>query len=404
MANVSVWQRPRLRDDESELREHRTTWLELFYDLVFVVVVAQLAHELAAHVSWEGLLAFVMLFIPVWWVWIGATFYNDRFDTDDVGQRVYTFLQILAVAALALSVHDGLGEASQAFALSYAAARLLIIFMWVRGGFYNPVARPLTNRYAMGFSVSLALWTLSVFVSPPWRFVMWGVGLLFDLLTPLVTLQIQRRLPSYSTSHLPERFGLFTIIVLGESVAGTLRGAAAGEGPSLALQPIVAGALGLAMAFALWWLYFDNVMDRPVRPGLFSFAGRTYLHLLLLMGITAIGAGVADVIASESNTLEAPLRWLICGAVGVSLIALGLMEVTLAPGSLSGGARRATIVLRLATGVAALLLALAGEGLSMLVLMGVLVLLLMLPIFQGLFSRIGRGTGVASGPPAEMLD
>jgi low temperature requirement protein LtrA len=345
-------------------------------------------------------LGFVMLFIPVWWVWIGATFYNDRFDTDDVGQRVYTFLQILAVAALALSVHNGLGDASQAFALSYAAARVLIIFMWVRGGFYNPVARPLTNRYAMGFSVSLALWTLSVFVDPPWRFIMWGVGLLIDLITPLATLQIQRRLPRYSTSHLPERFGLFTIIVLGESVAGTLRGAA--EGPALALQTIVAGALGLAMAFALWWLYFDNVMDRPVRPGLFSFAGRTYLHLPLLMGITAIGAGVADVIASESSTLESPLRWLICGAVGVSLLALGLLEVVLAPGSLSGGVRRAIIVLRLGAGVAALVLAVVGEALSMLVLMGALVLLLMVPIFQGLLSRLRPAAGVASGVPAEM--
>jgi low temperature requirement protein LtrA len=402
MANVSVWQRPRLRDDESELREHRTTWLELFYDLVFVVVVAQLAHELAADVAWEGVLGFVMLFIPVWWVWIGATFYNDRFDTDDVGQRVYTFLQILAVAALALSVHNGLGEASQAFATSYAAARLLIIFMWVRGGFYNPAARPLTNRYAAGFSASLALWALSVFVDPPWRFVMWGVGLLFDLLTPLATLQIQRRLPSYSMSHLPERFGLFTIIVLGESVAGTLRGAAQGEGPALVLQPIVAGALGLAMAFALWWLYFDNVMDRPVRPGLFSFAGRTYLHLPLLMGITAIGAGVADVIASESSTLEAPLRWLICGAVAVSLISLGLLEVTLSVGSLSSGERRAVIVLRLACGIAALLLALVGEALSMLVLMGALVLLLMVPLFHGLLSRMRTSPGVASGLPAEM--
>ena len=402
MANVSVWQRPRLRDDESDQREHRTTWLELFYDLVFVVVVAQLAHELAAHVSWDGVLSFVLLFVPVWWVWIGATFYNDRFDTDDVGQRVYTFLQILAVAALALSVHDGLGEASQAFALSYAAARLLIIFMWVRGGFYNPVARPLTNRYAAGFSISLALWALSVFVDPPWRFVMWGVGLLFDLMTPLATLHIQRRLPSYSTSHLPERFGLFTIIVLGESVAGTLRGAAGGEGPALVFQTTLAGALGLAMAFALWWLYFDHVMDRPVRPGRFTFAGRTYLHLPLLMGITAIGAGVADVIATESSTLEAPLRWLICGAVGVSLIALGLLEATLSPGSLSPGARRGIILLRLATGAGALLLAAVGEALSMLVLMSALVLLLMLPIFQGLFSRIRTSTEVASGLPAEM--
>ncbi|MEA2575284.1 MAG: hypothetical protein QOH93_2582 [Chloroflexia bacterium] len=401
MANVSVWQRPHLRDDESELREHRTTWLELFYDLVFVVVVAQLAHELATNVTWNGVLAFLLLFIPVWWVWIGATFYNDRFDTDDIGQRAYTFLQILAVAALALNIHDGIGKASQGFALAYAAARLLIIFMWVRGGFYNPVARPLTNRYAAGFSVSLALWVLSIFVDPPWRFMLWGIGLLFDLLTPLGTLHIQRRLPSYSTSHLPERFGLFTIIVLGESVAGTVRGAA--EGLALALQTVVAGVLGLAMAFALWWLYFDNVMDRPVRRGLFSFAGRTYLHLPLLMGITAIGAGVADVIGSESGILQAPLRWLICCAVGTSLLALGLLEMTLDPAGLSEGSRRSIILLRVGTGVAALLLAPVGEVLSTVVLMSALVLLLAAPIAQGLLTRLrAPNNSSASGVPLDV--
>ena len=400
MANVSVWQRPRLRDDEGELREHRTTWLELFYDLVFVVVVAQLAHELAANVTWEGALGFVLLFIPVWWVWIGATFYNDRFDTDDVGQRVYTFLQILAVAALALNVYNGLGDASQGFALSYAAARLLVIFMWVRGGFYNPIARPLTNRYAAGFSVSMALWILSVFVEPPWRFVMWGIGLLFDLVTPLATLQIQRGLPSYSTSHLPERFGLFTIIVLGESVAGALRGAA--ESHAFALQPMLAGVFGLAIAFALWWLYFDNIMGHPVRPGLFSTASRTYLHLPLLMGITAIGAGIGDVIASDTSTLDEPLRWLLCGAVGVSLITLALMEMTLAPDALSSRARRAVTLLRLLSGVAALFLAPVSGVLSRIVLMSALVSILVVQILQGLFTRIRTQTSLAADVPMDL--
>lgn len=149
------WQKPRLRRDEEAHQERKVSWLELFYDLVFVVVIAELSHSLAGHISVSGVVGFILLFIPVWWVWIGGTFYNDRFETDDLGHRLFTFLQMLPVGALAVFAHDGLGETSTGFALSYAAARALITYLWLRGGLHDPVARPLTNRYGIGFSVSV---------------------------------------------------------------------------------------------------------------------------------------------------------------------------------------------------------------------------------------------------------
>ena len=97
------------------------TWLELFYDLVFVVVISQLAHNLEEDFSLYGFLGFLALFVPVWWSWTGAAFYATRFDTDDLGHRILILLQMIGAAALAVNVSDGLGNDSAGFALSYAA-------------------------------------------------------------------------------------------------------------------------------------------------------------------------------------------------------------------------------------------------------------------------------------------
>ncbi|HEX6384663.1 MAG TPA: low temperature requirement protein A, partial [Anaerolineae bacterium] len=265
MTQRTWWQRPQLRTDEEVGQERKVSWLELFFDLVFVVVISQLSHHLASHISLTGAAGFLLLFIPVWWVWIGGMLYNERFETTDVSNRLFVFLQMLPVAALAVFARAGLEDGSIGFALSYVAARILLIFLWLRGGWHVPVFRPVSNRYAAGFTLSVLLFTASVFVPPPSRFLLWGLGLLIDLVTPMFTLRTQARLPRFSTSRLPERFGLFTIIVLGESIVGVVQGMA--EQPELSGMTAVAGVLGMSLAFGLWWVYFDYIARRYPKPG-----------------------------------------------------------------------------------------------------------------------------------------
>ena len=123
---ATLWQKPRLRTDEDEDKERKVTWVELFYDLVFVVVIAELSHTLSAHITIDAVIGFILIFIPVWWIWIGGTFYSERFQTDDVSFRIITLLQMIPVLVLTVFIHDGLGETSAQFALSYAAARIII--------------------------------------------------------------------------------------------------------------------------------------------------------------------------------------------------------------------------------------------------------------------------------------
>ncbi|NJL47546.1 MAG: low temperature requirement protein A [Leptolyngbyaceae cyanobacterium SM2_5_2] len=165
MAKRVWWQHPTLRTDEEQTHERRVTWLELFFDLFFVVVIAELAHSLAENISWAGVGAFVFLFLPVWWVWIGATYYNERFETEGFENRLFTFLQMIPIAGLAVFAHYALSKTAVEFALSYALARLIITYLWWQGGRCDRRFRPTARWFVAGFSLSILLFVASVFVA-----------------------------------------------------------------------------------------------------------------------------------------------------------------------------------------------------------------------------------------------
>lgn len=324
-------QPPRLRVGVEPAPEpRRVTWLELFYDLVFVVAVSQLAQSLSENVTPQGFLTFVELFIPVWWAWIGSTFYANRFDTDTVIRRILMAIQMLAIAALAVNIHHGLTASSVGFALSYAVARLVLVFEYLWAGYCIPEARSLTTHYALGFALAATGWIASVFVPLPYRWLLWAVGLVIDFATPLTGQDYQARLlPDYE--HLPERFGLFTIIVLGEAVTSVIIGVA--EVQWSLLNGICAVA-GFAVAFCLWWLYFDNVNGSSLKTvkttgNLRLFQAWLYVHLPLVIGIVGAGIGAEHVILHEhGQVLPDSDRWLLCGSLALCFLALAVLHRT----------------------------------------------------------------------------
>jgi low temperature requirement protein LtrA len=385
MVHGQWWQRPQLIVESEGGQERKVTWLELFFDLIFVVVIAELSHYLAVHVSIAGALGYVLLFVAAWWVWIGGTFYNARFETGDISYRLSVYVLMLPVAAMAIFVHDGLGETSRQFALAYVAARIVIIFLWLRGGWHEPRFRPVSNRYAIGFSISVLLFVTSIFVAPPLRFALWGIGLLCDLVTPTLTLQHQARLPRLSNSKLPERFGLFMIIVLGEAIVGAIRGVAQQEALTLAIG--VRGALCMALVFGLWWVYFDyitrHVEFRQPKPGMWYSLARGYLHLPLVMGIAAAGAGAVNLL--EGEVLEADVRWLIAAAVATALIAIGLIELTLRRDPYEPTNLRVSFGLKVVGGLLALALGAWGAGFGPTGLLIGLLMTLLIPMIYGAY-------------------
>ncbi|MEO7994655.1 MAG: low temperature requirement protein A [bacterium] len=315
---------PRLWTSTDGERDRHATWLELFYDLAFVAAVAQLSHRLSGDYTLRGLVDFVALFVPVWWGWTGHTFYLTRFDSDDLIHRLLALGQIAAVAVLAVHINRGLEDQSAEFALSYVVLRLILIVEYQRAGHYIPKVRPLVQRYCLGFGVAALLWTISAFVPPPWRFMLWLVGVLVDFAAPLSSSRLHIQFPPH-VMHLPERFGLFTIIVLGEAMVLAITGMG-----SAAMTPY-AGLMawcGLLVAFCLWWGYFNGVRGSEFRTlntldDVQKYLRWIYIHLPLTMSIVIAGVGIHAVILEQPWTpVGVDCGWMVTGSAAVAMVCL----------------------------------------------------------------------------------
>ena len=362
----AIFQPPKLRREECEDGERSATWLELFFDLIFVVAIAQLAHNYHEDFSFLGLIKLGILFIPVWWCWIGATFYDTRFDNDGLVDRLITLVQMAIAASIAANIHHALDSSSVAFALSYIAFRGVLICQYIHAGYHVPQARPLTTWYAVGFTGSIVFWLVSIFVPLPWRFVLWGVGLIIDFATPLTAGARVVKVPP-DMSHTTERIGLFTIIVLGESIVAVVGGVSEN---TWSLLSVAIALLGLSIAFSFWWMYFDTVDESPLhamRRGKMTVALTwLYSHLPLAIGLTATGVGVEKMIHGLGHDSARGEKVLFCLAVALCLAILSNLHWT----SCELGQTKCKRVLtfyRLGAAAFVLTLALASSFLSSLV-------------------------------------
>jgi len=272
--------------------ERHATWLELFFDLVFASAVAEVGAGLGRAYDLAAMIALGLPFALIWWAWAGHTFFATRFDPDDGGQRLLTGGQVFLVAVMAANVEADLGGRDIAgFAAAYGVMRLLLATQYHRVP--DPGSRRLTRSYAAGTAIAAVLWLGSALLPPPLRYGVWLFALAVEILVPLVAERDGRGAPAHP-GHLPERFGLFTLIMLGESVAGLM----AGMKQQQAWTPTAAGAalLSLALTFLLWWLYFDHL--RAAAPRTAGSPSRSRLtlwlvaHLPLSLGVVVVAVGL----------------------------------------------------------------------------------------------------------------
>jgi low temperature requirement protein LtrA len=389
----SWWKRPRRTIERIE--ERRVTFLELFYDLVYVVIIAELGHALSGNVNLAGIGSYTFMFIIVWWAWINGTMYHELHGHNDIRTRVFTFLQMFTVAAMAVFAHNAMGEGAIGFALSYAAFQLILTFLWWRTGVHDPNHRPLSYPYSLTFLILTLAFVASVFISVPGRFYVWGAALVISLLLPLITSNLGRENPEVRaevertmsvTSSAAERFGLFTIIVLGEVIVAVVQGVAGHHH----LNWLVGGtaALGMLIAIGMWWIYFDFVSLRlPIRK-LPTIYGWMYLHLLMTMGIAAAGAAVLNVVVHAGEFLPAEVRWLLVGAIAITLACIALLMRTI---RVSNELLRAYQMGSTGAFFAGILIAALGFfSLNVIPLLCLITALMLAPVFFGLWVWITR--------------
>ena len=229
---------------------------------MFVIAVAELGETLSRHPSGSGFLHFAVVFVPVWWAWVGYTIYADRFDADDIIVRLAMLTAMLAVVWLAIEIPSAFDNAGggAGFAGAYAAVRFGLVGLYLRADHHEPRARPLTRRYIAGFTAGATLWLISAFTPAPARYALWGVAIAIELTPPLLSSAVFLRVPLH-VSHLPDRFAAFTIIALGETVALVATGMSSGH---LSAGGAVAAIFGFIIAAAVWWLYFDFSSASPL--------------------------------------------------------------------------------------------------------------------------------------------
>ncbi len=325
------WLRPpRLATGE----ERSATRLELFYDLAYVLVVAELAAAFLKNLTWSGAAVFAGLFTVMWFSWVGTTLYANRFDTDDVLFRIALLIETGAIAGCAAAATGGIGETAVPFAACFLLGRLVLVGLYVRAWWHVRDERATIVVYLASTSVSATLWAVSLLVPAPARYVLWGVAVAVDAAAPFVATWRGDTAPLHM-EHLPERFGLFVILVLGEIVAGIVTGV---HDAKWVAPTVTVAAVAFVIAASLWWTYFDAASVSG-QEGLQDDDGDEtaeeevderfdlyiYGHLPLALGIAATGVGLEELVLHPDEALPSPAGWVAIGGVALCLVGAGIV-------------------------------------------------------------------------------
>ena len=280
-----------------------STPLELLFDLTFVVAIAQVSSELH-HGLLSGDLAstvlrYLFVFGAIWWAWMGFSWFASAFDTDDVFYRLMVLVEMTGALVLAAGVSRAFEQNDwRVVLLGYVILRLAYIVQWLRVARDSPACRPAALRYAYGFSVLQVLWVVLVLWSPSWFFLGFMGLFALELIVPIWA-EGASRTPVHR-EHIAERYGLFTIIVLGEAIlsASLAVTVLTAEGLTPQLVGILLG--GILTVFVMWWFYFyEPIHDLlTTREAIFLWG---YGHLPIWAAAAAVGAGLAVAIEQAAG-------------------------------------------------------------------------------------------------------
>ncbi|MBF9135392.1 low temperature requirement protein A [Plantactinospora sp. S1510] len=322
----------------SEEARH-ATWLELFFDLVFVLALAAVQSRLADEVpSADEILRTAGLFVVVWWAWVGQAFYDTRFDPDDFAHRVSVLVGMLGAGTMAVGVRDAPDTLLLPVGYLVVRATLLALYLRVRGT--SPTARRLSGVYLSGFGAGSLVWAISLAVPGHLRPLLWLAGLTIELLTPWLGRRWLRQHPVHPL-HLPERIGQFTIILLGVSLSDLI--GAVPTRPSLAVS--VTAITAFVIPASVWWVYTTYVTMGLTTSRLSAGSGYAMVQGILGAALLLLGwclGQAVRLVATGTTELPGMLRFLtavslgswIIGGLALQWLAIGTVprpRIVLAP-------------------------------------------------------------------------
>jgi low temperature requirement protein LtrA len=325
----SLWQPPRPHGEQP--RERVVGPLELFYDLAVVVLVAQAARHLAGHLTWRGLGEFAAVFTLVWIAWANGSLHHELHGRDDARGRSTFLLQILVLVAMGAFIPEAGGARGAAFAIAAGVLFAILTVLWLlaaRGD--RPEYRRPSRLFVIGTAACAVLLASTALLPASARILAWGLldaVYLAGFTAVILIATSAQTAPLIITDALIERFGLITIIVLGETLTGVVNGLAREPINGLTLS---VGLVAVVVGFGAWWTYFDFAGHRHPRPE--PAAGLQWIlgHLPLTAAIAAMGAAMVSLVDhAHAGRTPAPTAWVLCAGAAVVLGATMLVAATL---------------------------------------------------------------------------
>jgi low temperature requirement protein LtrA len=304
--------------------EQRVTPLELFFDLVFVFALTQVTAFLADHLTWTGMVQGAALLAVLWWAWGGYSWLTNAVPAEEViPARLVILTAMAAMLVASLAVPDAFGEYGVLFGSAYFVVRLLQVLLYALATGGTPETRRAILRLSPGFLAAPALLIVAGFLDGFAQGALWVVALAIDYGAAFVGGVSGFRVHA---GHFVERHGLVIIIALGESIVAIGVGT---SGLEIGAGVVLAAVLGVALAAALWWAYFDLVMlvaERRLSAAKGEERARlardsySYLHLPMVAGIIFVALGVKQTLAHVGDPLGTVPAVALCGGVALYLL------------------------------------------------------------------------------------
>jgi low temperature requirement protein LtrA len=383
----------------------RASTLELFYDLVFVFAITQVSHLLLEHLTWAGAGQALIVLLAVWWSWNYTTWTTNELDTETIPVRLLLLSLMLVSLLMAVAIPDAFGEHALLFAGSYLAIQVgRHSFLAFAAAGPGTIERERAGRILTWFVAAGVLWIAGALADGPARTALWLAALAVDYGAPLVLFWVPGRPRlegatwDVGTEHFAERFGLFIILALGESIV--LTGATTSES-GLTPVRIVAFVMAFLASAAIWWLYFTSVarlgehyLEVSEDRTMLARDGYTFLHVVFAAGIILAAVGDELVIAHPTEVLPPQEVAAVAAGPAIYLFALTLFGYRLT-GTLSKRKLFGTL--------GCVVIGFVGLFLPALVLAGLFILVLVAVIVSNyLLASRSRARGEAS--PIEQLE
>jgi len=303
----------------SEPDIRKATWLELFYDLAYVAVIAKVVHHLPEytdHLSHH--FASLAIFIPIWWCWAGHTYFANRFERNDTFQVVNVLAQLFAVVVLITAINPLFEGDPQPFILGYFIIRLLLIVMYAREWKVNTDSKPILRNLTFGFSLGALVWISSLLFESTILYALLALSILIEIMVLALNSKSLQTFTATHAEHLAERTGLLTIIMLGEVIVALVVFL---EHAGLTVENLALAASGFTILALMWWLYFrvsePLIEDNPILDS--QIHG--YSNLLIFISIIVISTVIASWGVKEEHTIV----WLTASALALFVGTLQLI-------------------------------------------------------------------------------